>query len=79
MRQLLSVSMALVVAIGLAGCSSNLTPEQRGMPCSSCDYGYVPVGKHSERRVWCIKDGKTLDCKKSPPECPECARAIQNR
>jgi hypothetical protein len=66
--------MAVVVAIGLAGCAST---GSSGTPCESCDYGYVPVGKRSERRVWCIKDGKTLDCKKSPPECPECAKAVQ--
>ena len=70
-RRLALVASAFVIAI-IAGCSSNLTPEQQGMPCNECDYGYVPVRKTTERRVWCIKDGKTLDCKKTPAECPEC-------
>lgn len=75
MRHFLSVAMAVVVVIGLAGCASN---GSSGTPCESCDYGYVPVKKSMERRVWCVKDGKTLDCKKSPPECPECAaKAVQ--
>ena len=66
----------LLILATVAGCSSNLTPAERGMPCSECDYGYVPVKKQTERRVWCVKDGKTLDCKKNPAECPECRKMM---
>ncbi len=68
-----------VILAGIAGCSSNLTPAERGMPCNECDYGYVPVKKQTERRVWCIKDGKTLDCKKNPAECPECRKILNQQ
>jgi len=80
MRQILSVAMALVVAVGLAGCTSPGMGSS-GMACENCTYGYVPVKKSMERREWCIKDGKMLDCKKNPPECPECAAkaAAQNK
>ena len=69
---------AVVLAV-VAGCSSNdLSPQQKGMPCNECAYGYVPVKHTVERRVWCVKDGKTLDCNKVPAECPEC-RKIQHQ
>lgn len=76
MPRTLSLLAAALVLAGSAGCSSNLTPQERGMPCNECDYGYVPVRKTVERRVWCIKDGKTLDCKKTPAECPQCRRIL---
>lgn len=76
MSRILSTLTAAIILAAFAGCSSNLTPEERGMPCNECDYGYVPVRKTMERRVWCIKDGKTLDCKRTPTECPECRRRM---
>jgi hypothetical protein len=42
MRQLLSVAMAGVVAIGLAGCSSGTGRGASGISCENCNYGYVP-------------------------------------
>lgn len=76
MPRALGYFAAVLLLATFAGCSSNLTPEERGMPCNQCDYGYVPVKHTSERRVWCIKDGKTLDCKKTPAECPQCRRIL---
>lgn len=71
-----SLAIVMMVTI-LAGCSS--TPESKETPCEQCDYGYVPVrgGKSVERRVWCVKDGKTLDCAKTPAECPQCRRILE--
>jgi len=76
MRRFLSWTAAVVMAIALAGCAST---GSSGKGCESCDYGYVPVKKSSDRRVWCIKDGKMLDCTKNPPECPECAKKLQEK
>jgi hypothetical protein len=48
------------------------------MPRNECTYGYVPVGRRTERRVWYVKDGTLLDSKKKPPECPECQRILHH-
>jgi hypothetical protein len=69
------LASAVLLAI-VAGCSSNPTPAEQGMPCNQCDNGYVPVKHTVDRRVWCIQDGKMLDCKKNPAECPECRKAL---
>lgn len=71
MKAIMGVLSALVLA-GVAGCAGMSTAST---PCESCNYGYVPVKKTSERRVWCVIDGKTVDCKKDPAGCPECAKA----
>jgi len=65
-----------VLAITLAGCASS---GGSATPCEQCDYGYVPVKKMTERRVWCIVDGKKVDCTKNPAECPECAKKMQEK
>jgi hypothetical protein len=75
MRRLALTASALLLGI-VAGCSSNQSSESREMPCNDCDYGYVPVKHAAERRVWCIQDGKTLDCTKNPAECPECRKHL---
>ena len=76
MRRFLGWAAVAVMAVAMVGCANT---GKASTPCESCDYGYVPVGKRSERRVWCIKDGKTLDCTKNPPECPDCAKAQQGK
>jgi len=76
------LSLSGILLAVVAGCSSNNAHEhnhahgQQGTPCDHCDYGYVPVKHTSERRVWCIKDGKMLDCQKNPAECPECRKMM---
>lgn len=74
MRRFLGWSAAGLIALALAGCAST---GGSATPCEKCDYGYVAVGKRYERRAWCIVDGKKMDCAKTPPECPECAKAAQ--
>ena len=72
-----AVAFSSVVVLGMASFSGCATQTGKpSTPCESCTYGYVPVGKSSERRVWCVKDGKTLDCMKKPAECPECAKQM---
>jgi hypothetical protein len=64
------------LALLLAGCATTSS----GLPCESCDWGYRTVTEKPvkalplERRVFCVIDGKVVDCKKTPAECPECAK-----
>lgn len=74
MQRFLGWTLASLLALAIAGCANTGGGD---MPCEKCDYGYVPVRKSMERRVWCIVDGKKMDCRKVPPECPECAKAAQ--
>lgn len=60
----LAVSSLVVVSCATMGST----------PCESCNYAYVPVKKSSERQVFCEINGKRVDCKKTPAECPECAK-----
>ena len=77
MRQLLSVAMATVLAIGLAGCASTSTSSA---PCASCKWSAKnSQGPAGDPKLGCVVDGKTVDCKTSPPECPECAKAVHNK
>ncbi len=66
--------IAWALAVAMAGCAST-----GSTPCESCDYGFVPVKKDMERQVWCYVDGKKVDCKKNPAECPSCAKRMQER
>jgi hypothetical protein len=76
MRRFLGWTLAGLMAFALAGCAST---GAGATPCEKCDYGYVAVGQRArfERRAWCLVDGKKMDCTKTPPECPECAKATQ--
>lgn len=67
-----------VLALLLGGCGGPRVGST-AYPCEQCNYGYVSVKKNVERRVWCVKDGKTLDCLKTPAECPECVRIQQSQ
>lgn len=64
-----------VLATILAGCAGT---GGSGTPCEQCDYGYSSK-KRPDRDVWCFIDGKKVDCKKNPPECPECAKRMQEK
>lgn len=77
MRRMMSVLAAMVLAIGFVGCARDA--GTRGVPCEQCENGYVTTGKHTDRKVGCIANGKVVDCKKNPAECPECAKAAQNK
>ena len=76
MRRLMGWALAPMLAVALAGCAST---GGSTTPCESCDYGYVPLKKSMERQVWCYVDGKKVDCKKNPPECPACAKGMQEK
>ncbi len=58
------VSLAMAV---LASCSMS----KSGMPCDDCRFG-VSAQKAQPPRIFCAVNGKEVDCRKSPPECPEC-------
>jgi hypothetical protein len=77
MRHIVSISMVVVVALGLAGCAS--TPPASS-PCGSCKWSARNTqGPAGDPVVYCVVDGKKMDCRKSPPECPECAKAMQSK
>ena len=68
-RCISSLAVGLVLAV-LASCASG---PKSGLPCDDCTYG-VADQKASPPRVFCVVDGKETDCRKNPPECPECAK-----
>jgi hypothetical protein len=37
------------------------------------------VGKHTEWRDFCVVNGRSVDCTKNPPQCPECAKESAHR
>jgi uncharacterized lipoprotein YbaY len=75
MRQILSMAIGAVLAIALAGCASTSTSNA---PCASCKWSAKnSQGPAGDPKLGCVVDGKTVDCKKTPPECPECAKAVQ--
>lgn len=70
-------TMMFVVAILLAGCAST---QSSSMPCAKCKWGAKNTqGPMTDPMVYCVVDGKKVDCTKNPPECPECAKAMQNK
>lgn len=76
MRRMMGWMAASLLVVALGGCAS--TASSSGTPCESCNYAYMPLNsKRTERQVWCIVDGKTVDCKKNSPECPECAKQMK--
>ncbi len=71
MANLLKATLAAILAIGIAGCA-NMAGS--GMPCASCKFG-VADQKAQPPKHFCMVEGKQVDCRKSPAECPECAKA----
>ncbi|HXG60073.1 MAG TPA: hypothetical protein VNO22_01755 [Planctomycetota bacterium] len=63
-----------IVGVGLlallAGCAS---AARAGLPCEQCRFG-VPDRKANPPKIYCVVEGKSVDCRKNPPECPECAK-----
>ena len=50
------------------------------VPCENCRYSYRRVSRrHTETIVTCVIDGKAVDCKRNPAECPECSKRMQER
>ena len=73
MKTLLSWVSLCAMAIILAGCSG---PGYTSLPCSSCKWGAKNTqGPMSNPVAYCMVDGKKVDCKASPAQCPECAKA----
>jgi hypothetical protein len=60
-----------ILAPGLpAGCAGS---GGSGMPCGNCRFA-VADRKGQPPEHSCVVNGRQVDCRKSPPECPECAR-----
>jgi hypothetical protein len=78
MRRILGWSLVAVMAVALAGCATEKGHSSKD-PCADCTYAYVPAGKQTNRKAVCVVNGKLMDCTKSPPECPECAKKLQEK
>jgi len=77
-RLLMTLAAALVLAVGLAGCTS--TAATTSTPCASCKWGAKNTqGPMNDPVKYCVYGGKQVDCTKTPPECPECAKAQQGK
>jgi hypothetical protein len=74
MRAILKLALAGVMAAGLAACESTGGGAGAG-PCASCSEGVTTVKKTTEKRAFCVVNGKQVDCTKNPAECPACAKA----
>jgi hypothetical protein len=75
MHRFLVWTVAAVLAIALTGCSSPQKPSW--FPCQTCKYRVDSQAHDPHPRVYCVIDGREADCRKNPPECPECAKAVQ--
>lgn len=73
----LKTSLAAAVLAALAACGGGGTDTRAasGSPCARCKYG-VSDQKASPPAVYCMVEGKKVDCRKNPAECPECAKAM---
>lgn len=75
MRRFLGWTAVFVMAVALAGCTS---ASKSSMPCESCKWGAKNTqGPMNEPMKYCVVNGQKVDCTKTPPECPECAKAVQ--
>lgn len=71
MRHVLGFMSAAVLAVILAsGCADS---PKMGMPCDNCKFRVADT-KGQPPKLFCKVDGKEVDCRKSPAECPECAK-----
>lgn len=66
-RRVLITVASLAMAV-LASCTMG---PKSGLPCDDCRFG-VATQKAQPPRVFCVVNGKEVDCRKSPAECPEC-------
>jgi hypothetical protein len=69
----------LSVLLLVTGCAGPSKPSW--IPCASCKYQSDPNKTPHDPHpyVYCIIDGREVDCRKNPPECPECARKLRER
>jgi hypothetical protein len=51
------------------------------MPCETCKYRSDPNKNPHDPHpfTYCIIEGKEVDCRKDPPDCPECARKAREK
>ncbi len=77
MHRFLSSICGLALFLFLVSCAAS-TPG--GIPCENCRYSYRRVSRrHTETMMTCVIEGKVVDCKRDPAECPECAKRMQER
>lgn len=75
MHRILCFVLGVLSVLLWDGCATS-TPDQA--TCESCSYGYRRVSRrHTQTTVTCVIDGKIVDCKRNPAECPECAKRMQ--
>ncbi len=75
MRRVLGWAAAAVLAIAFAGCSS--PPQPSWFPCQKCHYRVDAQSHDPHARIYCVIEGREVDCKKNPPECPECRKILE--
>ena len=81
MAWLTKAAVAAIMMVAVVGCARDekptSAPAATGMPCERCKFG-VSDQKASPPRHYCKIDGKTVDCRKTPAECPECAKMTKS-
>lgn len=72
MRQFLKWTALALLVMAFAGCTG---PQYTAAPCGGCKWGAKNTqGPMEDPVAYCVVEGKKVDCKKVPPECPECAK-----
>lgn len=70
--------LTLIGLLLLGACSTSTKPS--GWPCETCRYRIDPNVSHDPHpQFFCFVGGHVVDCKKLPPECPECAKKVSSR
>ena len=82
MAWLTKAAVAAILSVAVIGCAtdekkSTSKPAASSMPCERCKFG-VSDQKASPPKHYCKVDGKTVDCRKTPPECAECAKMTKS-
>ena len=70
MAMMLKLASAALLTVGLMACAG--AGKSSSLPCASCKYG-VSDKKADAPKHYCVIDGKAVDCKTAPAQCPECA------
>jgi hypothetical protein len=73
MRTLAAFGTAVLLVVSVS-CANTRELEK---PCAQCVEGVATVKKNVERRVFCVVNGRQVDCTKNPPECPKCAQMLR--
>lgn len=66
-------SAAFLALVLVSGCASG---PSSGKTCDQCRFA-VPDKKTDPPKKYCVVDGKQVDCRKAPAECPECAKMMK--